>query len=127
MVKERKGDGLMQTEYQYIIFIPVKNTGRKTLKFECRNKRSRAVLGIVKWNVAWRQYCYYCTDNTVYSVGCMNDIANFIGQLKEAPSGEKERCSLGNVDYNDCPKDCRTCHNAIVNQNQKGVVGYHGT
>jgi len=74
---------MMKTEYQYLIFTEVKKTTGKTRIFECRNKKSKIVLGIVKWHGAWRQYCYFPTIQAVYSAGCLKDIADFISQLKK--------------------------------------------
>jgi hypothetical protein len=71
----------MQTDYQYLVFVEVENPGGKTQIYECRNKRSQTVLGIVKWYSTWRQYCYFPMVQAVYSAGCLNDIAGFIKQL----------------------------------------------
>ncbi len=68
--------------YKYLHFIQVENPGRKTSIWECRNNRSQATLGLVKWYGPWRQYCYYPTVQAVYSPGCMDDMAHFIRQLK---------------------------------------------
>ena len=73
----------MQTEYQYLVFVEVENLTGKTQIYECRNKRSQTVLGIVKWHSAWRQYCYFPMVQAVYSAGCLNDIAGFIKQLNQ--------------------------------------------
>jgi hypothetical protein len=75
----------MQTEYQYLVFIEKENRTGKTAIFECRNKKSQTVLGLIKWYGAWRQYCYFPVVQAVYSDGCLDDISNFINQLK----GEK--------------------------------------
>jgi hypothetical protein len=75
----------MKTEYQYLVFIKKDNTSGKTMIFECRNKRSYTILGIVKWYVSWKQYCYFPEMflDVVYSAGCFDDISNFIKQLNE--------------------------------------------
>lgn len=73
----------MKTEYQYLIFVEVDNPNKKTKIFECRNKNSQTVLGLVKWHGAWRQYCYFPTVRAVYSAGCLDDMSEFIKQLKE--------------------------------------------
>jgi len=70
----------MKTIYQYITFLERESTG-KTSKWACRNKKSEAVLGEIKWYGAWRQYCYFPTIQAVYSAGCLNDISDFIEQL----------------------------------------------
>ncbi|MCE5227911.1 MAG: hypothetical protein LLG05_18885 [Porphyromonadaceae bacterium] len=74
----------MKLEYQYLSFIEVSNPKGKTRIFECRNKNSQTVLGMVKWYGAWRQYCYSPTVQAVYSAGCLDDMSDFIKQLKDS-------------------------------------------
>lgn len=68
-------------KYQYIHFVKVADKP-KTSVWSCRNNRSQAELGEVRWYAPWRRYCYFPTNKAVYSLGCMNDIIDFIGQLK---------------------------------------------
>jgi hypothetical protein len=72
----------MKTEYEFLKFVQLIGTG-KTMKWSCQNKNSCAELGLVKWYGSWRQYCYFPTVRAVYSAGCLNDIAEFIKQLKQ--------------------------------------------
>jgi hypothetical protein len=67
-------------EYKYISFEEVETKG-KTRKFNCLNKKSGFVLGEVKWITGWRQYCFLPTEYTQFSVGCLNDIIDFIKKL----------------------------------------------
>ena len=40
-------------------------------------------IGVIRWYPQWRQYCFFPTEGTVYSKGCLKDIANFIeNQMK---------------------------------------------
>jgi len=71
----------MKTEYEFLIFTKLP-TSTKTSKWECRNKTSLTILGLVHWYPSWRQYCYFPSIAAVYSVGCLNDIAEFIKELK---------------------------------------------
>ena len=73
---------------QYIHAIPIHFTG-KTYHWEIRNKDSDYVLGIVKWNGRWRQYCYFPNGDTVLSVGCMSDIINFVNRCNADHRGGK--------------------------------------
>jgi len=73
---------MMATEYRYLIFVKIES-GRKTTKWSCRNKRSGKELGRIEWYSGWRQYCYFPTVQAVYSAGCLKDIAAFMDQLKE--------------------------------------------
>jgi hypothetical protein len=68
-------------EFKYIRFVKIRDLP-KTSVYECQNKSGGFSIGIVKWNTGWRQYCFYPNGDTVYSVGCMNDINTFIKSLK---------------------------------------------
>lgn len=41
-------------------------------------------LGVLKWYVSWRQYCFFPQPETVFNKGCLEDINHFITQLMEA-------------------------------------------
>lgn len=71
----------IKADYEYLIFVEVETSG-KTRKWNCHNKKSGTILGEVKWNGSWRQYCYFSIIQAVYSQGCLNDITDFIRQLK---------------------------------------------
>jgi hypothetical protein len=70
----------MNEYYQFIHFVKI-TVGPKS-DWSCRNNRSGEELGQVKWYQPWRQYCYFPTVQAVYSTGCLNDIRDFIEQLK---------------------------------------------
>ena len=72
----------MSKDYKYLQFDEVPNPGKKTRIFNCQPKSGGNPLGIVKWFGNWRQYCYFPTVQAVYSSGCLNDISDFIKQLK---------------------------------------------
>jgi len=67
----------MTTEYKYIHFQFIEKNP-KTEVWYCRNKKSDALLGVVRWYGSWRQYCFFPVSGTVYSSGCLEDIADFI-------------------------------------------------
>jgi len=73
----------MKTDYKYIRFEWMGGT-IKTQKYACLSNSSHSHLGTVKWWGPWRQYCFFPHGNTVFNVGCMTDINDFIGQLMEA-------------------------------------------
>jgi hypothetical protein len=77
----------MQTKYEYLTFEKAAQQPAKTSVWECKNAKSRAVLGEVKWFGSWRRYCYFPTVQAVYSAECLNDIADFIGQLAKGSEG----------------------------------------
>jgi len=72
----------VKTQYGHIHFVK-KEDRPKNAVWSCRNNRSSDQLGVVKWYSAWMQYCYFPTVQAVYSVGCLEDINDFIGQLKK--------------------------------------------
>ena len=75
----------MTDNFKYIKFVKVEQKP-KTSVWECKNNRSGDVLGKVGWYGPWRQYCYFPEPyiEAVYSVGCLDDIEQFIKRLKEA-------------------------------------------
>lgn len=54
--------------------------GRKTDRWQVFNKRSPNVAGVIKWYLPWRQYIFTPGWATIFSAGCLNDIAHFIKQ-----------------------------------------------
>jgi hypothetical protein len=50
---------------------------RKTKIFEVITKEGRLGLGIVKWHGAWRKYCFFPAEQTIYEWDCLRDIAEF--------------------------------------------------
>ena len=54
------------------------NEGRKTKIFSVRAKEDDTFIGLVKWFGAWRKYCFFPIENTVFEQDCLRDIAQFI-------------------------------------------------
>lgn len=74
------------TEYKYFVIKELpRSPMRKTSTFVIFNKNSGAALGRIKWYGSWRQYCFFPTQyaETVWSMGCLQDIQGFIGKLME--------------------------------------------
>lgn len=78
----REDEAAHVTEYMTFELLP--NEGRKTDTWRVLSRRSGDVLGLVKWYGAWRQYCFFPGLGTVFNVGCMNDINEFIGKQMDA-------------------------------------------
>lgn len=77
---------IMKNEEQigeYLIAILKQDTG-KTLIYKILNINNQISLGLIKWNPAWRQYCFFPESDCIFSTGCMNDIIKFIDKLKLA-------------------------------------------
>jgi hypothetical protein len=69
--------------YEYITVKKIKIDNRKTGVYAIINKKHESIIGYIKWLGSWRQYCFYPKTDTVYSVGCLNDIIDFINRVKE--------------------------------------------
>jgi len=59
----------------------------KTNVYSVKNRKSESLLGFIKWYGAWRQYCFFPVNSTVYSSGCMKDINDFIEKITEERKG----------------------------------------
>lgn len=70
----------MNKKYKYIHF-ECYGESVKTSHWFCKNNKSNGILGIVKWYGPWRQYCFFPSGDTVFNIGCMTDIGDFINQL----------------------------------------------
>jgi len=68
---------VLKTEYEYIKFELVEKKPATNVWW-CVNKKSDSWIGTVRWYGPWRQYCFFPEMNTVFSVGCMKDVANFV-------------------------------------------------
>lgn len=88
---ETANNKLDRFDYEYIYFNRIKTKKmilRKTSIWSCMSKRGRDLLGIVKWYGPWRQYCFFPTDPTVFSAGCMADIIDFIKKADDERRGK---------------------------------------
>jgi len=64
-------------EYQYIIIDEYgRSPSGKTGRYEVRNKHSGDLLALISWYGPWRQYVCYPQADTIYSAGCLRDIAD---------------------------------------------------
>ena len=71
----------LKTRYKYIHFLKIADKP-KTSVWSCCNNKSEEELGQIKWYPGWRQYCYFPTTQAVYSVGCFEDVNDFMRQLR---------------------------------------------
>lgn len=72
----------MKTKYKYIHFVETRLLSQTSI-YECRNNKSGETIAKIKWYSVWVQYCFFPEQFSVYNLGCLNDIANFMEQLKE--------------------------------------------
>ena len=75
----------MKLQYKHIFFDDVSYLypERKTQVWECQSNKTAVVLGKVMWYSPWRQYCFFSTGDIVLAKSCLDDISNFIGQLRK--------------------------------------------
>jgi hypothetical protein len=51
--------------------------------YEIRNNKSDDLLGYISWYDDWNQYVFESfSDEIIFSVSCLQDICEFIGELK---------------------------------------------
>ena len=74
-------DGDYEADYKYIHFVKLEQKA-KTSVWACCNNRSGSELGQIKWYGPWRQYCFFPEMEMVFSASCLEDINDFIEQLK---------------------------------------------
>ena len=76
----------MKTKYKFIQFVQI-NSEKINEVWSCRNNKSGYELGCIMWNGSWQQYCYIPSNKegvlVDYSSDCLEDIADFIKQLKK--------------------------------------------
>jgi len=81
----------VKTKYKYIEMQKMKTIDkkRKTDIYIIKNIKSQSGIGKIKWNPGWRQYCFFPNNETVFSQGCLDDINNFLEQLKQEKSSKE--------------------------------------
>lgn len=67
-------------ESKWLSFWEQPPTG-KTKIFKVTNKENGSFLGMIKWYGAWRTYCFFVQDATIFEPTCLKDIASFIENL----------------------------------------------
>lgn len=77
------GVSLDHVDYEYIPFVKQADKP-KTSVWKCVSKSHGDVLGLVKWYGSWRQYCFFPVGSTVFNIGCMADISDFIQKAEAA-------------------------------------------
>lgn len=71
---------------RYLDFEDAPSPTGKTVITDVRSKRSRRLLGQIRWYAPWRQYAFY-PDAAIFNKECMNDIIGHIDGLMEARNG----------------------------------------
>lgn len=71
----------MKTRYKYIHFVNALDAD-KNPSFMCYNNKNDSVLGWVEYYKPWKQYVFEGKGGCVFNISCLNDIANFMKQMK---------------------------------------------
>ncbi len=61
-----------------------RKSGKKTFIYTIRKDSDYGIaelLGLIRWNGAWRQYCFYPEPNTLWSSGCLQGIEDFLTEI----------------------------------------------
>ncbi|MBE3101905.1 MAG: hypothetical protein IMZ47_06505 [Firmicutes bacterium] len=74
-----------QMEYKFFSFRLIAEKS-KTKVWGCFSKHGDK-LGEVQWFASWRRYCYFPEKATIYSVGCLTDIADFVTRVQAEHNG----------------------------------------
>lgn len=71
---------------KYFRIIEESREDRKTSIYRIYNHDipERTYLGEIKWNGAWRKYCFYPAPDTLWDTLCLQSIVDFIDLLMEA-------------------------------------------
>lgn len=69
-----------QSEFIYIEKIVIPN--RKTAIYWIHSKKdANIILGEIKWFGAWRKYCFFPGENTIFDNKCLNFILEFLEEV----------------------------------------------
>lgn len=79
----------------YIEFIEIP-TQTSTKVWQVRSKSQQSSLGLVKWWGHWWQYCFFPERESLYSAGCLRDIAGFCEQ--ESKKKKAQPAMIGGAD-----------------------------
>jgi len=71
----------------------IQSPSKKTMTLIISAKSTGDYLGVIKWYGAWRRYCFYPANMTVFSSGCLKDIQNCLDKLMNE---RKTKCETKN-------------------------------
>jgi hypothetical protein len=71
----------MQTEYKHIHFVEGAGSQKHRPSYNCRNNRSKTLLGNVFYYQAWKRYVFEGSPGCIFDTSCLADIIEFMKQL----------------------------------------------
>jgi ribosomal protein S27AE len=57
--------------------------GEKTNFYDVLSRNSGSSLGFISWHSPWRQYVFFPDEDTIWNVGCLEEIQIFINNLMQ--------------------------------------------
>ena len=69
-----------KTEYLAFRFVAYSQT-KVTSIWDVMPKKGGMCLGRIKWHPSWRCYAFFPETDTLFNIGCMNDIVMFMSKL----------------------------------------------
>jgi len=84
-------------ETKYLQFI-VKEHKPKTKVVAVVNRTLADEIGVLRWYSAWRQYCFFPHQNTIWNKNCLNDVNKMITELTPVRPKPKPK-TIGVVAY----------------------------
>lgn len=81
----------MVKQYKYISMSELRSQRTKTKVFTIRTNGDCFLLGEIRWNGSWRQYCLIPTiqATTIWSKGCLNDVSDFLQKINKEQRNKK--------------------------------------
>jgi hypothetical protein len=101
---------IYEAKYDYVMMIEDEMMRRPKTKNFAVYANSGSYLGRIKWYANWRQYCFFPSEESVFSKGCMNDINDFI--TKQMVKQKKASKTIGEKR---CPNSSTGKHFVIAN------------
>lgn len=71
----------MEKKTKYITFKEM-DILHKKMSYRVINNRAQETIGTIEYYPSWRQYCFFPFSGSVWNDGCLEEIIEFIGELK---------------------------------------------
>jgi len=74
----------------YLLFQIYDDTG-KTKAWNVINNESGDCLGFIRWYGAWRKYCFFPHEDTVFCSKCLSEIVSFMQDQMKLRNRERSK------------------------------------
>lgn len=75
----------------YFLIIKMCIDGRKTPMYHIWSKTSLSDIGIIKWYGAWRKFCFFPIEDTIWDSKCLSNIIEFLDKINKDYREEMKR------------------------------------